>query len=67
MKKMNENEILKFMLDSIKQDNHDMAIRAGMSEEQIKESFDQSQPSLVFIVQNLYNRMKEREIILSTL
>ena len=64
---MKENEILLFMLDSIKQDNYDMAINAGMSEEQIKQSFIQSQPSLSFIVQNLYNRMKEQEIIAPTL
>jgi hypothetical protein len=44
-----------------------MAIKAGMSEDQIKESFQQSHPSLVFIVQNLYNRMKEQEIIASKL
>ena len=64
---MKENEILLFMLDSIKEDNYEMAIKAGMSEEEIKESFHQSHPSLAFIVQNLYNRMKEQEIITPTL
>jgi len=67
VKEMNEQEILLFMLDSIRDDNYDMAIKAGMSEDQIKESFQQSHPSLVFIVQNLYNRMKEQEIIASKL
>jgi hypothetical protein len=60
---MNENEVLMFMLDSIKEDNYMMAKQAGMSEEQIRESFVQSQASLAFIVQNLYKRMKEQEII----
>ena len=60
---MNEQEIILFMLDSIRDDNYDMAIKSGMSEEQIKESFQKSHPSLVFIVENLYRRMKEQEII----
>jgi hypothetical protein len=60
---MNEQEILVFMLDSIKQDNYDMATRAGMTEDQIKESFKQSEHSISYMVKNLYNRMKEQEII----
>jgi hypothetical protein len=60
---MNENEVLLFMLDSIKKDNHEMAIKAGMTEEQIKELSTQSQPSLSFIVKNLYERMKEQGLI----
>jgi hypothetical protein len=63
VKEMNENEILTFMLNSIKQDNHDMAIKAGMSEEQIKQLSDQSQPSLSFMVKNLYNRMSDSGLI----
>ena len=51
------------MLDSIKQDNYLMGKQSGMTEEQIKESFVQSEASLTFIVQNLYSRMKEQKII----
>ena len=60
---MKEYDILLFMLDSIKQDNYDMATKAGMTEDQIKESFAQSEPTLGFMVRNLYNRMKEQGII----
>jgi hypothetical protein len=60
---MKESEILNFMLDSIKEDNYMMAQQVGMSEEEIKENFIKSEPSLSFMVVNLYNRMKEQGII----
>ena len=51
------------MLDSINQDNRDMCERAGMSPDEIDSSIEQSQPSLAYIVQNLYTKMKEEKII----
>jgi cellobiose-specific phosphotransferase system component IIB len=51
------------MLTSIKEDNYLMAKQIGMTEEEIKESFDKSENGLSFIVMNLYNRMKEKGII----
>jgi hypothetical protein len=51
------------MLTSIKEDNYFMAKQIGMTEEEIKESFDKSENGLSFIVMNLYNRMKEKGII----
>jgi hypothetical protein len=60
---MSESEILNFMLDSIMEDNYEMATRSGMSEEEVKESFSKSEHSLNYIVLNLYTRMKEQGII----
>lgn len=60
---MTEEQIVKFMLDSINQDNRDMCERAGMSPDEIDSSIEQSQPSLAYIVQNLYTKMKEEKII----
>ena len=51
------------MLDSIMEDNYEMATRSGMGEEQIKDFFNQSEPSLGYIVKNLYDRMKTQGII----
>lgn len=51
------------MLDSIKQDNYEMSKKSGMSEQEIKEAFIKSEHGLNFIVLNLYNRMKEQEIL----
>jgi hypothetical protein len=64
---MNEQEVLVFMLDSIKQDNYDLAAKSGMTQEQIKDFSTQSEPSLSYMVKNLYNRMKEQGIISPTL
>jgi hypothetical protein len=60
---MKENEILTLMLNSIKDDNYIMAKQAGMSEEEISESFAKSENGLSFIVINLYNKLKEQKII----
>ena len=51
------------MLNSIKDDNYIMAKQAGMSEEEISESFAKSENGLSFIVINLYNKLKEQKII----
>lgn len=64
---MKESEILNLMLNSIKDDNYIMAKQAGMSEEEISESFAKSENGLSFIVINLYNKLKEQKIISSTL
>lgn len=63
VKKMNQSDVLTIMLTSIKEDNYLMAKQIGMTEEEIKESFDKSENGLSFIVMNLYNRMKEKGII----
>jgi hypothetical protein len=60
---MKESEILTLMLNSIKDDNYIMAKQAGMSEEEISESFAKSENGLSFIVINLYNKLKEQKII----
>ena len=60
---MNQSDVLTIMLTSIKEDNYFMAKQIGMTEEEIKESFDKSENGLSFIVMNLYNRMKEKGII----
>ena len=60
---MNQSDVLTIMLTSIKEDNYLMAKQIGMTEEEIKESFDKSENGLSFIVMNLYNRMKEKGII----
>ena len=60
---MTKEEIVKFMLDSINQDNRDMCERGGMAADEIDSSIAQSQPSLAYIVENLYTRMKEENLI----
>ena len=60
---MTKDEVLKFMLDSINKDNLEMCEKMYMSEEQIKKSVEDSQQGLNLIVTNLYDRMKQQNLI----
>lgn len=60
---MNKEEIIDMMLESINSDNREMCKNSGLSEEDTQKQIDQSQPALVFITSNLYQRLKESGII----
>ena len=60
---MTKDEVVKFMLDSINKDNLEMCEKMNMSEEQIKKSVEDSQQGLNLIVTNLYDRMKQQNLI----
>ena len=64
---MNEKDILLFMLESINEDNYNMSKQAGMSEEEIRDAHNKSQPSLSYMVLNLYNKMKDSGLVNPTL
>jgi ketopantoate reductase len=55
---MNKDEVLKIMLDSINEDNKMMCLQNGMSEEEANSQIEQSQPSLVFLFGNMYEKLK---------
>jgi hypothetical protein len=61
--KMTKEEVVKFMLDSINKDNLEMCEKLNMSEEQIKKSMADSQQGLNLIATNLYDRMKQQNLI----
>lgn len=56
---MNKEEIIDLMLDSINSDNKEICKQSGMSEEDTQKQIDQSQQSLVFMVSNIYQKLKE--------
>jgi hypothetical protein len=60
---MTKDEFVEFILDSINEDNLELCKRANMPEEQIKQSMADSQPSLSMIATNLYDRMKEKNLL----
>jgi hypothetical protein len=60
---MTKDEVVKFMLDSINKDNLELCEKMNMSEEQIKKSVEDSQQGLNLIVTNLYDRMKQQNLI----
>jgi hypothetical protein len=56
---MTKEEALKVMLDSINSDNLALGLQAGLKEDDLKAQIDQSQPSLAFMMGNIYDRLKE--------
>jgi DNA modification methylase len=62
-KNMTKEEAVKIMLDSINADNLALGLQAGLREEDIKMQIEQSQPSLSFMMSNIYDLLKQKEII----
>ena len=56
---MNKEEIIDLMLESINTDNREMCKQSGMSDADAEKQITDSQQSLVFIVSNMYQRLKE--------
>jgi hypothetical protein len=60
---MTKDEFVEFIVDSINEDNLELCKMGNMPEEQIKQSMADSQPSLKLIATNLYDRMKEKNLL----
>ena len=60
---MNEQEVIAFMLESLNEDNRAICQNNGMTPEEIEKQIEQSQGSLVFMMSNLYNKLKEKNLI----
>ena len=60
---MTKDEVLKIMIDSINEDNLQMCQHAGLSEEETQKQIEQSQPSLVFIMNNIYDKLQAGGVI----
>jgi hypothetical protein len=60
---MTREEALKLMLDSINQDNIDLATRSNLDKDQIDKFVQESQMTLQYVTANLYDRMKSAGLI----
>lgn len=60
---MTKDEILQFMLESINEDNRQICKRGMMPDDQIEKSIKESEPALMVIVGSLYNKMKEKNLL----
>lgn len=60
---MNKEEVVKMMLDSMEQDNREMCERSGMPAEEAEKFMEQSRPSIVYMLNNIYDKMKEASLI----
>lgn len=57
--KMTKDEAIKIMLDSMNADNKMMCLQNGMSEADADKQIEQSQPSLVFLFGNIYDKLQQ--------
>jgi len=55
---MTKDEAVALMLESINADNREMGKQAGMSESDLETQISQSQPSLSFMMSNIYDKLK---------
>ena len=60
---MTKDDAIKIMLDSINEDNKELCLASGMSEEEANKNIEQSQMSLGLIINNMYDKMVDAKII----
>ena len=60
---MKKEEVMKLMLESIHHDNREICRRGNMPEDQIEKSIKESAPALELMVGNLYNKLKEKNLL----
>jgi hypothetical protein len=60
---MTKDEAIKIMMDSINEDNKELCLASGMSEEESNKNIEQSQMSLGLIINNMYDKLVDAKII----
>jgi hypothetical protein len=60
---MTKEEAIKIMLDSINEDNRAMGLQAGISSEDMETQISNSQPSLAFMMSNIYDKLQKANVI----
>jgi uncharacterized protein YidB (DUF937 family) len=56
---MTKEEAIDIMMESINADNLTLGIQAGLDEEDLKKQIAQSQPTLAFLMGNIYDKLKD--------
>lgn len=60
---MTKEEAVSIMMESINADNLALGLQAGLEEEQLKSQIEQSQPSLGFMMSNIYDKLQAGGVI----
>jgi basic membrane lipoprotein Med (substrate-binding protein (PBP1-ABC) superfamily) len=60
---MSKEDVVNLMLESINADNRELCLKTGMSESDTESQIAQSQPSLQFILSNVYDKLKDANVI----
>lgn len=63
VKEMTKDEAVAVMLESINTDNRAMGLQAGIGAEEMEKQIEQSQPSLAFMMSNIYDKLKDSGVI----
>jgi uncharacterized protein YfkK (UPF0435 family) len=60
---MTKEEAVTLMLESINADNLALGLQAGLDETELKNQIEQSQPSLGFMMANIYDKLQSGGVI----
>ena len=60
---MTKDEAIKIMMNSINADNLALGLQAGLKEDDLKAQIEQSQPSLGFMMGNIYDKLKDSGVL----
>ena len=60
---MTKEEAVAVMLESINTDNREMGKQAGINAEDMEKQIEQSQPSLAFMMSNIYDKLQSSGVI----
>jgi hypothetical protein len=60
---MTKDEAVSVMMESINADNKALGLQAGLDEDALNAQIEQSQPSLAFMMSNIYDKLKEGGVI----
>jgi hypothetical protein len=58
VKEMTKEEAIDIMMESINADNKALGLQSGMSEEDLDKQIEASQPSLAFMMSNIYDKLQ---------
>jgi hypothetical protein len=56
---MTKEEAIDIMLKSINEDNLKLGLQSGLSQEEVKKQIEQSQPTLSFMMSNIYDKLQQ--------
>lgn len=60
---MNKEEVINLMLESMNADNRALCKQAGISDSDAETQISQSQPTLIFMFGNIYDKLKASNVI----
>lgn len=58
-----KTETVAIMLNSLNEDNRSICLQSGMDPEEVERNIEQSQASLGFMLSNMYDKLKEANLI----